>query len=382
MYGLNVVVVGAGVGGLATAIALRRGGFEVTVYERAPVLLPIGAGVCMWPNGAKALNALGGERTAVNLAPELEHVVYRDKTGALISQMSVSSLVEAVGQRPYPLSRAHLHQVLLEQLGPDGLMLGRECVAVEQEKGMVTAYFADGTSASGDIVVGADGVHSVTRRHVAGEIPFRYMYSSWVGLVPADPRVNPPETFTFFLGDDQRVGILPVGDGQFYFFCDVPLAEDDEAADTGVLRRFFAGWDERVAMLLDSMEEASVTRLPIGDIDPIASYVRGRVPLVGDAAHATTPTLGQGGALAMEDAIVLAHYLITTSVSIEDALQRYDMERRPRAGAVQLAARRRTEVMLGHASAEEKQSWMASVSGGFADFLVTLEKVALEGPLR
>jgi FAD-dependent urate hydroxylase len=382
MYSLSVVVVGAGVGGLATAVALRRAGFEATVYERAPELLPIGAGVCMWPNGAKALNALGGERKAADLAPELTEVVYRDKTGVLISQMSVSSLVEAVGQRPYPLSRAHLHQVLLDQLGTDALVLGRECVAVEQENRVATAYFADGSSASGDIVVGADGVHSVARRHVAGEVAFRYMYSSWVGLVLADPRINPPGTFTFFLGDDQRVGILPVGGGQLYFFCDVPLAEDAGDADSGALRRFFAGWDERVGMLIDSIEETAVTRLPVGDIDPIASYVRGRVPLVGDAAHATTPTLGQGGALAMEDAIVLAHYLLTTSIGIEDALTRYDAERRPRAGAVQLAARRRTEVMLGHASAEEKQSWMASVAGGFADFLVTLEKVALEGPLR
>jgi FAD-dependent urate hydroxylase len=381
--GLRAVVIGAGMGGLAAGIALRGAGFEVDVYERADEMLSVGAGVCMWPNGAKALNALGAGPRIAAQSPVLSAVRYFGENGEVLSTIELERLTMSVGQRAFPLAREDLQAALLERFGRERLHLGRECIRAEQNGATVVAHFADGSRASGDLLVGADGVRSVVRSIVEPSAQLRYGYSTWLGMVPGDPDLNPSDIFSFYVGDGRRVGMLPVSGERLYFFFDVPVPEDyvgDPAGARQTLRSLFPNWPRPVRGLIAMLDD-NLPRLPVHDLLPLPTYVRGRVALVGDAAHASTPTLGQGGALAMEDALVLARYLLTCSVSVEDALERYDVERRGRAEPVVAAAWRRSEVMCGVVPGEAER-WYGELRSGAEDFIGTLSTVALAGPLR
>jgi 2-polyprenyl-6-methoxyphenol hydroxylase-like FAD-dependent oxidoreductase len=384
MNGLKAVVVGAGIGGLACAIALRAAGFDVEVYERAPTLDPLGAGICMWPNGAKALHALGLGPIIEPLSPSLNAIHYRTKDGALLEEMRLERLTEVSGTRSYPLARADLHFALLTALAPVEVHLGCECVDVSQDGGSATAVFESGVRASGDVLIGADGVKSVVRTHVLGEVAPRYVYASWVGIVPEDPALTPRDTFTFHVGRPRRTGVLPVSADRMYFFLDAPVREDwtVPGGPMAELAALFSDWADPIRALIERLDEGEVTRLPVQDLEPTDTYVRGRVALIGDAAHATTPTLGQGGALAMEDALVLARYLTTNTISVPDALRRYDQVRRERVVPVVLASHARAQSMVrGEAASvtyDDEIVRNASIPESFVDALAA---IASTGPL-
>ena len=379
----NVAIVGAGIGGLSCAVALRDAGCDVRVYERAPELKPIGAGICMWPNGARALRALRVTDAFEDVSPRLRELAYRDRDGNELRRMSLAAFAERVGQRSYPLARSDLHEALLQRLGEDVVQLDAECVGVEQDAAGVTTTFADGSRVRADLLIGADGVRSVVRGHVLTEpCALRHYYWSWVGLVPDTPELAPADSFTFFVGGQQRVGLLNVGRGRLYFFCDAPLGPDEEPPGADVreqLEGLFAGWSDTVRRLIDRVAPDAPPRLPVCDFDPLPTFVRGRIALLGDAAHATTPTLGQGGALAMEDSLVLAGHVARCD-DLCSALAAYDAERRPRSARVVLAARARTLAMLGVVP-EAEQAWYERLGDDRTqDFIDQLTDIAATAP--
>src|SRR5688500_80719 len=184
---LEIVVVGAGMGGLTAALALRQAGYTVQVYDRVAALLPAGAGVSLWCNGVKVLNRLGLGESLAAVGGRMERLCYRMKTGETLTDFSLQPLVDAVGQRPYPVARTDLQMMLLAALGRGSVQLGAECVGVEQDERSATALFADGRRATGDVVVAADGTHSILRSHVLGHaVARRYVgYVNFNGLVGA-----------------------------------------------------------------------------------------------------------------------------------------------------------------------------------------------------
>jgi FAD-dependent urate hydroxylase len=380
---LKVVIVGAGIGGLATGLALRRAGSEVDIYENAPQIRPIGFGLCMWPNGAKALNYLGLGRAMERISPVLDAVDFRADDGELLSHVAMEPLEEAVGQRPYPVARADLLDVLLDGFGSEHVHLGADCVRVEQGEGEATAVFADGRTATGDLVVGADGIRSTVRRHVVGhDGRFNYLSAAWETLVPADPALTPSGTFTFWVGENRRAAVMPAGGERLYTFFDGPPSEDHGGGDVAAwLHERYGDWCEPVRRLVELVDPACAMPVRYHDLDALNTYVNGRIALIGDAAHATTPTLGQGAAQAVEDGLVLAHFLLTTNRSIEDALARYDAERTRRTQAIVLGARAQTQKIVGHDEGVTK-SWHEELRGGSRDFVAAVERITLEGPLR
>jgi FAD-dependent urate hydroxylase len=178
----------------------------------------------------------------------------------------------------------------------------------------------------------------------------------------------------------KRVGIQPTSGNQFYLFFEAPVTTKfaPERDNLEELRSLFAGWHSSIHQVIDRLP-STTRRMPVHDLDPLPSFIRGRVALLGDAAHASTPTLGQGGAQALEDAIVLARNLSAEPL-VEVALRRYDVERRPRTAAIVLAARRRTEAMLG-GDPLEMQRWYDQLKAGHRDFVETLEALTASGPL-
>lgn len=385
MHQLKVVIVGAGIGGLATGLALRRAGFEVEIYENAPAIRPIGFGLCLWPNGAKALNALGLGAGMEAVSPHLGAVDFRADDGELLSHVEMEPLEAAVGQRPYPVARADLLDVLLRGFGSEHVHLSADCVRVEQDADGATAHFADGRSATGDIVVGADGIRSTVRKHVVGhDGVFNYLSAAWETVVDWDEALTPADTFTIWVGENRRAALMPVAGRRCYCFFDFPPPPDhgedgvDPRAD---LAERYGDWCEPVQQLLGRVDFGNVLPVRYHDLDALDTYVNGRVVLIGDAAHATTPTLGQGAAQACEDGLVLAHFLQTTNRSLDDALARYDAERTKRTQAIVLGAREQTQKIVAHDAGVTK-SWHEELRNGSRDFVEKVERITLDGPLR
>ncbi|MGA9380268.1 MAG: FAD-dependent urate hydroxylase HpxO [Phormidium sp.] len=386
MYNLKIIIIGAGIGGLTTGIALTKAGYQVEIYDKVKELRPAGAGISLWSNGVKILNKLGlGDKIAA-IGGQMDQMQYRSYKDELLNDISLHPLIEEVGQRPYPVARTDLQQMLLEAF-PGEVKLGSKCVGFEDFGDSVTAIFEDGNIATGDLLIVADGVRSTLRPYILGtEIEPRYAgYINWNGLVKASEDLAAKNTWVIYVGEHKRASMMPVGGDRFYFFFDVPLPKGTSTPSEAIqqeLANFFQGWPQPVQNLIKQINPLETNRLEIHDIGPIDTFVRGRVALLGDAAHTTTPDLGQGGCQAMEDAEVLTRYLLTTNISVEDALKRYESERKERANAIVLKARKRADQIHGK-EPEITQQWYQQLrQESPLDVTNAISKTILGGPLR
>ncbi|WP_017349489.1 FAD-dependent urate hydroxylase HpxO [Pantoea sp. A4] len=347
---MKAIVIGGGIGGMSAAIALEKAGITTEVYEAVQQMKPVGAAISIWPNGVKCLNALGMKEQLRALGGNMAWLAYNDfASGNTLTRFSMQPLVDQVGERPYPVARAELQAMLIEHYGRSRVQFGKRVIQVEETPDGVTATFADGSEASGDFLVAADGTHSVIRQYVTGELqPRRYAgYVNWNGLVTMDSTIAPLDQWTTFVGEGKRVSLMPVSGNRFYFFFDVPLPQglaEDRASVKADLQRYFAGWAAPVQQLITAINPETTNRVEIHDIEPFSQLVRGRIALLGDAAHSTTPDIGQGGCAAMEDAVVLATVLASHSLGIEDGLLRYQARRVERVKDLVLKARKRCDV--------------------------------------
>jgi FAD-dependent urate hydroxylase len=385
MRDLDVVVVGAGIGGLTTAIALQRTGHRVRVLEQARELRPTGAGISLWSNGVKVLDALGLGQQIAAVGGRMRRMGYRDKHGDRLCEFSLDPLVARVGERPYPVRRSDLQALLLAAVGEGVVHTGRRCTGVDDLGDRAVVKLDGGGRFEADLVVAADGTHSRVRDYVVGEpTPRTYLgYHNWNGLVPDNLALGPPTSWTMYVGDGRRVSTMPVRQGQYVFF-DVPL---DDPVVTGrdprdVLVEHFAGWDPLVQNLIRGIDPAGVANVAVHTHEPIDRFARGRIALLGDAAHTTAPDLGQGGCLAMEDALVLANFLSTTNVGVADALARYSAERVPRATDIVRRAGDRARLSHGHDPARTARWYAELRDEDGANIIDGICRSILTGPCR
>ncbi|WP_180183640.1 FAD-dependent urate hydroxylase HpxO [Acinetobacter sp. YH01020] len=347
---MDITIIGAGMAGLTTGIALKKFGHQVTIYEQAEQILPVGAAISLWSNGVKCLNYLGLTEQVEKLGGKMDHLAYIDGlTGDVMTQFSLFPLIEEVGQRPYPVSRADLQNMLMDEFGRENIHLGKKMVSFSEQDDQVITRFTDGSKVQADLLVGADGTHSLTRVYVLGEqVERRYAgYVNWNGLVDISEEFAAADQWTTFVGEGKRVSLMPVADNRFYFFFDVPLAaglENDRTQYKALFKEYFKGWCEPVQKLIDAVDAKKTNRVEIHDIEPFADFYKGRVVIVGDAAHSTTPDIGQGGCQAMEDAIYLARSLQINTLGLQDSLRRYQNKRNERANELVLRARKRCDV--------------------------------------
>ncbi|MDE9409209.1 FAD-dependent urate hydroxylase HpxO [Acinetobacter nosocomialis] len=363
---MNVVIIGAGMGGLTTGIALKKFGHQVRIFEQTEKILPVGAAISLWSNGVKCLNYLGLTEKIAKLGGQMDDLAYVDGlTGDLMTQFSLRPLIEEVGQRPYPVARADLQNMLMDEFGRDQIYLGKKMVSLEDKTDYVEVHFADGSSTQADLLIGADGTHSMTRAYVLGQqVQRRYAgYVNWNGLVDISEDLAPAQQWTTYVGEGKRASLMPVADGRFYFFLDVPLPvglENNRDEYKKLLKLYFADWCQPVQQLIERLDPQKTNRVEIHDIEPFTQFYKGRVVILGDAAHSTTPDIGQGGCQAMEDAIYLARSLQINTLGLEDALRRYQNKRNERANELVLRARKRCDVT--HMKDETvTQAWYAEL---------------------
>ena len=351
---LRIAVVGGGIGGLATAGFLHRAGLDVTVYEQAVMLTEVGAGLVVPPNAARLLRRLGLMQQFQLLAAPLEvgWEFRRWQDGqVLFSQRLGADCERLYGEHTYTAHRADLLAVLAAAVPEPGVRLGTRCVAVRRRSDRVELAFADGSAATADVVVGADGLHSVVRDAVLATGPPRFSgtcaYRCLVPAAQAPPFALRPVQ-TLWLGPGRHLVHYPISAGRYVNLVALTPADDYHVESWTAegriedLRAEFAGWSPQLTGLLQAAKRTG--RWALLDRDPFARWANGPIAVAGDAAHPMFPFLAQGAAQAIEDAAVLAGCLAEEEADPAAALSRYEAIRKPRTTRVQRISHERQHI--------------------------------------
>lgn len=339
---MRAVIVGAGIGGLTAAIALRQAGVDAVVCERATGLAAIqaGGGIHVWHNGMRGLQriglgdeveALGGRTAAVERA---EFSTWRGKP---LTTWPIGDLEREVSAPTVGVVRRELHDVLLRGAGEEALRLGKNLIAFEENGNRVTARFEDGSEEQGDILIGADGMRSAVRAQIRGHEEPRFAgYASWQAFADIDDPETPVGLFRVIFGPGARFLHYRVGPGRVYWegiFATEDGGRDPEGGRKQAVLERFAGWREPVERIVEATDGNAITRADIYDRPPVKEWGTGRVTLLGDAAHPMTNALGQGANQSIEDGIVLAMCLGGSADPVA-ALRDYEQRRIKRTARV------------------------------------------------
>lgn len=339
---MKVLVAGAGIGGLASAIALRRAGFEPLILERAPEAREAGAGLLLGANAVAALHSLGMHETASGLGVPTTAGLLRDPAGEILADVRLPPGRERLGADSVAVSRPELLAALLAEAGEGAVRTGSRVAGFRKTNEGVSAVLEGGVEERGRLLVGADGMYSAVREGLRGPRPPRYAgYTAWRGVAyPAEglvPRGVGIETW----GRGARFGCVYIGGGRVYWFAtrNAPEGARDVPGESrrrvlGLLR----GWHEPVEALLRATPEEEIRRDDIHDRDPILRWGSGPVTLLGDAAHPMTPNLGQGAGQALVDAAALGDAL-SRAPDPEAGLRLYERRRSAPAAALVLLSR-------------------------------------------
>ncbi|GIP38756.1 hypothetical protein J31TS4_20360 [Paenibacillus sp. J31TS4] len=333
----NIAIIGGGIGGLCTAFALQQGGHDVTLYEGAAMFPLPGAGLGVGANALRALDRLGLKEPMMEHSKILRKMIILSDKGAVITETDSLLVSERFGTDNVTIHRADLLLVLRNALKPGTIVFNKRCVDFVQEQDGVNVSFEDGETIRADAVVAADGIGSLFRRTlVPGSTPRYAGYTCWRAVI-SDPGIGIDDhVATETWGPKGRFGIVPLAGGQIYWFaCVKAKARDPQIAKYRIneLLSIFKDYHRPIPQIIQATDDASLIRNDILDIKPIPHYAFDRIVLLGDAAHATTPNLGQGAGQAMEDAYILARCL-ETARDMATAFKEYERKRLDRTAKI------------------------------------------------
>jgi len=338
----RILIVGGGIAGLALGRALRKQGFAPEIIERAASWPAGGTGLYLPGNGVRALGALGLADAVEARAVRMSHQRILDHTGRLLAEIELAKLWNPVGLC-VGIARGELHRILLEGAAGVPVRLGTTPTALSQEDDEVDVAFADGSTGTYDLVVGADGIRSSIRQLVLGGIRPRHLGQvSWRFLVDHS---GAPGTWTAMLGQRRAFLAMPVGPNRLYCYADLAALATEDPTDRDLFRfrALFGDFAEPVPSILGELDSFdSILFSPIEEV-VFDTWVQGRVVLIGDAAHATSPNMAEGASMALEDALVLTRMLATHD-SPAEALSAFRERRRARVRWVRQRTHRRDRI--------------------------------------
>ena len=324
----KAIIIGGGIGGLCTAIALRQIGIDVSVYERTKTFEPAGAGLSLWTNAIRALRKLGLADQVIAAGSIFRRSEFRSPSGKVLQSGDLGGLDEP----SICIHRAELHRVLASALPPETLCLGMKCITLEQDAERVTVHLANGEIDQADLVIAADGFRSAIRQQLFPSSRINYdKRTSWRGVTETQGGVVPDIAYQTW-GRSQRFGYMCLDRKRVYWFAviNMPEGQTPPAGERkDFLRQRFLGWHDPIEDMIEMTDAENIVETGIYDIDPLETWSQGRITLLGDAAHAATPDMGQGGCMAIEDALVLARSL-SQEKDLTSALNHYETARKPR----------------------------------------------------
>lgn len=341
---MRLIIVGAGIGGLAAALALKQAGVESTLFERSPSAAELGTGMTLWPNATRVLEGLGVLGELRTVARDFVRSGVGDARGRVWARMPMGEVAREAGSPTLLVSRRELHRVLSSavttRLGAV-VRYGHAFERFEVEGARVRAHFAGGGSALADGLVGADGVSSVTRGQLFGVRPLVFQgRTSFRGLSEDVGLAADAPDFVERHGAVGRFAFYRVGGTAVAWYANLLRRVERTDEPLEVLRRAFDGWAEPVLSLLARADDNGIHVTPIADLEPLETWSRGPVVLLGDAAHPMTPDLGQGAGQALEDAAALGRAFAARPPGATEAFRTYEASRRPRAAGLQRDSRR------------------------------------------
>jgi salicylate hydroxylase len=344
---LHALVIGAGIGGMAAALALRRAGLDVSLFEQTIAQREVGAGIQISPNASRLLDRYGLGDAMARVAVRPSAIVFRRwQDGRVLGREELGDTIESQYGAPYyHFHRADLINLLAEAFGRGNIELGRRLVDIEQDESGVTAHFQDGESARGDLLIGADGIHSRTRERLFGEEKPRFSGQiAYRGLAPAErvAHLGLPLDVTNWVGPGGHFIHYYVSAGRFLNF--VAVSEEaswtrEQWSDRGSISDAlgkYKGWHPQIATILTAVDETF--KWALFDRNPLPEWTRGRVALLGDACHPMLPFMAQGAAQAIEDGATLAACLKNNAFDVPAAFQAYVALRKPRTTMLQAAS--------------------------------------------
>ncbi|HEV2103767.1 MAG TPA: FAD-dependent monooxygenase [Candidatus Acidoferrum sp.] len=330
----RAAIIGGGIGGLTTAIALRKIGFDVNVYERAGELREIGSGMSLWPNAVRSLNQVDPEILARLTRPgrSLRRMLMKDQNGERIKTLPLPA-GDCTG---LAIHRAELQSALAQSVPSHAIHLGHAFSRLEQRVSSVHLNFENGVTAEADLVVACDGIHSAVRKSLGLRADLSNRdYSVWRGVTYVDSSFDSHQLglehdgdFSESYGRGTRFGILRLGPGRIHWYATANNSLiPRHLSERAVLQKLFAGWHSPIPDLIANAENAIHSK--VQDRLSTLPWVVGGVAILGDAAHPISPNFGQGACLAIEDAVVLASCL-QAQQNLPRALRRYEISRYPR----------------------------------------------------
>ena len=329
---MKCAIIGAGIGGLTAAIALRQRGIEAKVYEAAPEIKPLGAGIVMATNAMLVFQRLGIAEKIQSAGFLINEGFISDQQWRPIQKFDAAYVSKKYGVGSYAFHRADLHKVLFDELPQGTVALNHKLSSLHQEESKVSLRFENQLSEEVDLVIGADGIKSIVRESLFGKSTYRYSgQTCWRSIVEMPVPAKFKNSTYELWGNEAglRFGLVAVGENKIYFFATQKSAEgiiDEIKTLKRDLAVKFSQFGKDVVSVIENADEAKIIRTDIYDLAPIKNWFRDRIVLLGDAAHATTPNLGQDGCQAVEDAYVLAKVLGERD-SAPGALQYYQNTR-------------------------------------------------------
>ena len=325
----RVVIVGAGVAGLAAAIGLTRAGIDVEVHEKYDHLARRASALTLWSFAVERLRELGLDPDRFGAPIEATEV--RESDGTMIELIPVGEVSRKLGAPSYEVDRRELRAACLELLGEGVVRAGTPCVGIAQRQGSATALLDGGGSASGDLVIGADGAHSVTRGAVAADAAIRYTgHSAWAGVIEGfeHPLLQAGHHVEVWArGSIGGVADLGSGRARWYVSHNAPAGVEWGSVDKSQIAEQVEGWYPLIPAAVDAADPETVVTMEAWELEPLAGWIDGRLVLLGDAAHLTAPSVSGGACTAIDDAASLVRHL-TGDRPLEQALRDFQAERK------------------------------------------------------
>lgn len=325
---IMILIIGAGIAGLTTAIALQKKGIDFLVLEAVPQIKAVGAGISLAGNAMRVLKKLGVDEEVKQRGHVISSMIIQDEKGKFISVMDARKLSKQYGLENVAIHRGKLHEVLLDSIDKRKILTGKKAIGFQELAEGVSISFEDGTQLVGEGVIVADGIHSAIRKKLIPDSLPRYSgYTCWRGI--AENKWNIKQIAVETWGAEGRFGYVPIGDNKVYWFaCKNAPAKDErmKAWTIHELRKNFQAFAKPIPAMLENTPADELIWSDIVDLQPLHQFAFGKLALIGDAAHATTPNLGQGACMGMEDAWVVAEELMQNN-DVTIAFKNFEQKR-------------------------------------------------------